>query len=286
MTLPSGYSISPMTDDEVTMLGDWAAEEGWNPGLADLDLARRVDPDAFIALRLGSALAGGGSIFSYDGRFGFMGLFIMRGDLRNRGLGTELWHWRRDHLVERLEPGAVIGMDGVYEMVPFYERGGFSPAYRDVRFQGTAVGQTHPDVSALGEPDFNDVDQFDRAYFPVPRSAFLKRWLTAPGVQAMGVRENGKIVAYGVARPCRVGFKIGPLFAERDDLAAHVLETLMAKIAGSQVQIDLPEVNDAAVALVKGFGMAEVFGCVRLYLGPSPDLPMKRIFAVTSLEFG
>ena len=85
MTLPSGYSISPMTDDEVTMLGDWAAEEGWNPGLADLDLAQRVDPDAFIALRLGSALAGGGSIFSYDGRFGFMGLFIMRGDLRNRG---------------------------------------------------------------------------------------------------------------------------------------------------------------------------------------------------------
>ena len=89
-----------------------------------------------------------------------------------------------------------------------------------------------------------------------------------------------------MARPCRVGFKIGPLFADREDLAARLLDTLMAKIAGSQVQIDVPEVNAAAIGLAGRFDLSLIFGCVRLYHGPMPELPLQRIFGVTSLEFG
>ena len=39
----------------------------------------------------------------------------------------------------------------------------------------------------------------------------------------MGIRENGNLVGCGVARPCRVGFKIGPLFAETADLSSNLL---------------------------------------------------------------
>jgi GNAT superfamily N-acetyltransferase len=286
MALPAGYVISVMKEGEASALGGWAADEGWNPGLADLALARKIDPDAFIALHRGDALVGGGSVFSYDGAFGFMGLFIMRAEFRNQGLGGDLWHYRRDHLLERLLPGAAIGMDGVYEMVPFYERGGFVPAYRDVRYQGIAAGQEHPDVLTLGATDFDDLDQYDHACFPVPRTAFLREWLMALGVHTVGVRGGGRLMGYGVARPCREGFKIGPLFADNEDVADRLLSTLMAKITGSQVQIDVPEANKAAVTLASQFGLSEVFGCVCLYHGPAPDLPLNQIFAVTSLEFG
>jgi hypothetical protein len=34
------------------------------------------------------------------------------------------------------------------------------------------------------------------------------------------------------------------------------------------------------------FGLTEVFGCARMYHGAAPDLPIKRIFGVTSFEFG
>src|SRR3954447_21655504 len=89
-TLPAGLSLGAMRRDEADILVGWAADEGWNPGKADIGIAWATDPEAFIALRRGSELAGGGTIFSYDGRFGFMGLFIVRRELRGAGLGAQL----------------------------------------------------------------------------------------------------------------------------------------------------------------------------------------------------
>lgn len=127
MTLPSGLEITPMGEDDLARLHTWAAEEGWNPGLSDIRIAWTIDPEAFVALRRRGEMIGGGSIFSYEGKYGFMGLFIMRPDVRKQGLGSLLWTWRRDRLLARLDGGASIGMDGVFEMAPFYERGASSP---------------------------------------------------------------------------------------------------------------------------------------------------------------
>lgn len=287
MDLPSGYSISRMRLDEVAQLEEWAAAEGWNPGLSDLSIAWDTDSEAFIALREGATLAGGGTIFSYDGDFGFMGLFIMRADLRKKGLGTLLWHWRRDHLIARLKPSAAIGMDGVFDMVPFYERGGFKRAFRDVRYQGAALGGSdNPKIVELGGEDFSEIAPYDRNFVPASRDAFLARWISAPGVIIRGVREKAALAGYGVIRPCRVGFKIGPLFAESAEIAECIARSLMSRIVGQQIQIDLPEANPAAVALAQRLGLQMSFGCMRLYYGRAPKIPIERTFAVTSLEFG
>lgn len=286
MTLPAGFTIAPMRADEVPELEDWAAAEGWNPGLADLAIAHAVDPDAFIALRQGEALAGGGTIFSYSGAFGFMGLFIVRADLRGGGLGAALWHHRLALLRRRLAPGATIGMDGVFAMVPFYEKGGFRLAYRDLRFQGTAHGVADPAVLAYPEISFAEIDAFDRRHFPAPRAAFLVRWLEQPGAHVLGLRENDTLVAYGVARPCRDGFKLGPVFADTPTAAERVVASLMARVAGAPVALDVPEPNAAGLALAERLGLRQAFGCARLYHGPAPALPLNGIFGVTSFEFG
>ena len=286
MELPEGYVIEPMTAADVDVLRGWAASEGWNPGLNDLRLVWDLAPASFVALRKGDALVGGGSILSYEGAFGFMGLFILRADERGKGLGTALWHWRRDTLRSRLKPGASIAMDGVFEMVPFYQRGGFEPAYQVLRYQGTAQGSDTKDVSALTQADFEDIDAYDRPIAQVPRAAFLRRWLTQPGGFAVGCRQNGALVGYGAARPCDTGFKIGPLFADSPEIAAKVGQGLMRNFEEQQVQIDVPEPNAAGIAWVTDLGLEKVFGCTRLYLGPALDLPLSQIFSVTSLEFG
>jgi len=124
-----------MTRAEVDTLVDWAAREGWNPGLHDAELFWANDPEAFIAAELGGELIGGGAITSYGGAYGFMGFFIMRPEFRGRGLGDRLWQARRERLRARLRPGASIGMDGVFDMQSYYARGGFVFSHRNLRFR-------------------------------------------------------------------------------------------------------------------------------------------------------
>lgn len=275
-----------MSDPEVRELGDWALREGWNPGVGDLAVARACDPEAFVALREGNELVGGASIVSYGGKFGFVGLFILREDLRGRGLGGAFWDWFIARLKARLEPGAAIGLDGVYRMTPFYERCGFTAAYRHIRMQGIASGATDADAVRSLEKLLPDILALDAHYFPAPRDAFLRAWLGRAGTHVSGLYRESGLAGYGFARPCAEGFKIGPLFAADAETAGRILSDLMAQIAGAQVQIDMPEANKAATALAAQRGFKEIFGCVRLYDGARPTLDVGGIFAVTSLEFG
>lgn len=284
--LPAGFELGPMNRAEVGTLGHWAAAEGWNPGQHDLDVAWAVDPQAFVALRREGELVGGGSVMAHGPGFGFMGLFIMRADLRGAGLGAQLWHHRLQRLRARLAPQATIGMDGVFDMVPFYQRGGFEFAFRDLRFEGTAQGETDPSLEPLSAFSFDEVCAFEARHSVAPRAEFLRRWISQPGVVALGAREQGRLVGLGVLRPALKGFKIGPLLADREDLARRLAASLMAGISGQPVQWDVPEPNAAGLALASDFGLRESFGCARLYHGPMPTLPVAQTWGVTSFEFG
>lgn len=86
--MKNDLTIRNMSRAEVDELVEWAAKEGWNPGLHDADIFWQTDPDIFIAAELDGDLVGGGAITSYAGRFGFMGFFIMKPEFRGRGMET------------------------------------------------------------------------------------------------------------------------------------------------------------------------------------------------------
>jgi len=283
--------IRNMTRAEVDALVEWAAREGWNPGLHDAELFWATDPDAFIAAELGGELIGGGAITSYGGDYGFMGFFIVRPEFRGRGLGNRLWHARRDRLRARLRKGASIGLDGVFEMQNYYAAGGFVFSHRNLRFR-TEIGAPPPPprpdgkVFPLSAIDLDQVAAYDRVCFPAPRTNFLTRWITQPDAAAFGLRRAGKLCGYGVVRRCREGCKIGPLFAD-DAAAADALAARLAGFAaGGALYLDAPEDNPAAMQLVQQYGMTEVFGCARMYLGPAPEVSHKRVYGVTTFELG
>lgn len=284
--LPDGLELDLMTDQEVRTLRNWAVAEGWNPGISDMDIARRYDPEAFIALRRGDELLGGGSIFSYEATCGFMGLFIMRKDLRQRGLGNVLWQHRRNRLQGRLKARAPIGMDGVLHMVPYYSRGGFDYFYEDVRFQGIASGEESPRCRTMNEEDFNALVTLDTSCFPGDRSRFLKQWLAAPGVKTAVLKNSEGPQAFGALRPAEVGYKFGPVLAYSAAAAEETLSHLMSVVSGEQIQLDIPEVNTDAMAIAASFGLADVFRCAKMVLGEQPTLRTDRIFGLTSFEFG
>lgn len=281
-----------MTRGEVDELVEWAALEGWNPGLHDADAYWATDPEAFIAAELKGELIGGGAITAYGDDFGFMGLFVVRPEFRGKGYGNTLWLARRDRLKARLKSGATIGMDGVFDMEPYYAKGGFVRSQKHLRYAGEITStMTHSNEQGLeilpvDQVPFEQLLEYDRRCFPVAREKFLRAWLAIPESLALGALRNGRLCGYGVIRRSRTGCRVGPLFA--DDLAAAqtVLNELAAFGAGQLIHLDVPENNPEAVALARALEMEKVFGCARMYLGPFPEMDYERVFGVTTLELG
>lgn len=293
MHLPATARIRALQRQELDTLLDWAAAEGWNPGLNDAGIFWDTDPRAFIALEVEGQLAGGGAIMSYQGAYGFMGLFIVRADLRGRGLGARLWGERKRMLLERLHPSAAVSMDGVFAMQAFYARGGFAFEHRALRFEwvvGSAqrAGSDPEGLSIvpLHELPVQDVIAFDAQHFPVPRPAFIVPWIMQPGAIALGALRDGELLGMAVARRCRVGRKVGPLFARTPAIADALLASVESRMHGERAQIDVPEPNADALKLAESRGMREVFGCARMTLGKPPAIPLARVFGVTTFELG
>lgn len=281
--------LRTMTAAEVEQLVAWAADEGWNPGLDDAQSFRAVDPAGFLALELDGQFIGGGAIVRHDACFGFMGLFIMHPNHRGQGLGRKLWYARRDRLISRLGTGATIGLDGVEAMKDFYARGGFRATTRHVRFQlSTPVPPPHTALPAvpLHAVPWAQVAEFDRTCFPSPRDCYLRAWLATPSSCSFACVEDGILRGYAVVRRCRVGWKIGPLFAENRVAAAQLFLHCCDAAQGGPVFLDVPEANREGLALTLEFGMQPVFHCTRMYLGPAPQLRTERIFGITTLELG
>lgn len=284
--------IRPMTRNEVDDLVAWAGHEGWNPGVHDAAVFWATDADAFIAAELNGELIGGGAITSYGGEFGFMGFFIVRPEFRGNGFGNTLWHARRDRLIGRLQSGASIGMDGVFDMQTYYARGGFVFSHRDIRYRvegyvgEPAASGRDGHVVGLGEVPWEVIEAYDRTCFPAPRRTFLRAWIGQPDGLALGLRRNCKFCGYGVIRRCLEGYKIGPLFADDVAAAATLYEELAAFAEGAPVYLDVPANNPPAKELVDRYAMTEVFGCARMYLGPAPQLAHQCIFGVTTFELG
>ena len=101
-------AIRPASRRELDLAVEWAAKEGWNPGLSDAACFYVADPEGFLlAFRDGEPVASI-SVVRYGGAFGFLGLYIVRPDLRGRGYGYRLWQAGMAHLGER-----TVGLDGV-----------------------------------------------------------------------------------------------------------------------------------------------------------------------------
>ncbi|CCE00992.1 GNAT family N-acetyltransferase [Bradyrhizobium sp. STM 3809] len=287
MTSPhavDGLLIRPMRADEIPLALDWAASEGWNPGLSDAACFSVVDPQGFLVAERDGVPVATVSCVNYDDRFAFLGFYIVRPDLRGQGYGLRLWQAAMAHAGSR-----VVGLDGVVAQQDNYRKSGFSYAYANVRYGGkvaTRPAAAQSDVVALGDVPLADIEASDAAVFPARRRAFLQAWIEAPGHVGCAVIRGGLLTAWGVIRPCRTGYKIGPLVAHSRADAEVVVSALLSGIGATEVFVDVPAINPEAVALAESLGLRPVFETARMYTGPIAPLRIERVFGVTTFELG
>ena len=282
--MADAIEIRPMTAAEVDLAVDWAAAEGWNPGLDDAPCFRAEDPDGFLMAFVDGAPAAAISVVAYGDSFGFLGFYLCRPELRGRGIGYRLWQAGMARHGDR-----VVGLDGVVDQQDNYRKSGFTLAFRNIRHSGRPAVEAPADPRLLAiDPALVDVViAYDRPFFPAPRERFLRCWLDGSATRSgWALVEDGRVTGYGVVRACRDGAKIGPLFADDANRADLLFRRLAASVPGVELALDTPEPNAAAVGLATRYGLAPSFETARMYRGPAPDMPMPRVFGITTFELG
>jgi ribosomal protein S18 acetylase RimI-like enzyme len=270
-----------MRQDELALALEWAAAEGWNPGLHDAHCFYAADPEGFFLGEHNGVPIGCVSAVRYGPGFGFLGLYIVKAEHRGQGFGLELWRAALNHLGDR-----VIGLDGVVAQQDNYRKSGFRLAFRNIRQEGRGGGAAPSGLTDLAAIPIGDILRYDATAFPAPRAEFLKSWIGQPQAISVGVLEGRRLKGYGVLRACREGFKIGPLFADDEQKADRLLAGLMASAPGAPVFLDTPEATPAAVALAARHAMTPIFETARMVKNGSPEMRLERCFGVTTFELG
>lgn len=279
---PDSLELDRATPAEWASVVEWAAAEGWNPGEGDSAAFFAQDPGGFLLGRVHGEPATAVSVVKYSPDYAFLGFYLVRPDLRGRGLGMATWQRGLAHAGQR-----VIGLDGVLSQQNNYRRSGFELAYRTARFAGVP---TLPPPDALVRPlagaDLPALYGYDFDCLPADRPKFLAAWLSGSGRHTVVRIVDGALRGFGTIRPARDYPRIGPLFAHSATDARHLLSALAAYANGAPVAIDAPLSNEPAVALMTEAGLSPAFETARMYTGPTRSHRPDRVFGVTSLELG
>jgi GNAT superfamily N-acetyltransferase len=260
----------------------WADAEGWNPGEDDAERLLAADPGAFLATEQDGEIVATVSCALYGARYAFIGFFIVRSGLRGRGIGAPLFQRALERAGHR-----VVGLDGVLEQQDYYERRGFVLAHRNVRWRTPGGGERPEGLVELSSVPFEELLAFDSGVFGYERERFLRRWIDRPAGQALAVSDDSRLAGYGVLRPCRTGMKVGPLFADDARVAETLLTGLLAAARpGTEVFVDMPATNPGAAELRARRPMEPSFETVRMYLNGRPPEDVRKVFGVTTFEFG
>lgn len=259
---------------------DWAAEEGWNPGLHDAPAFFAADPDGFfLAERDGQAIAAI-SVVNQSDRHAFLGLYLCRPEHRGKGIGFALWQHALAHAGDR-----TVGLDGVPAQEANYAKSGFVLVDRTRRLIGTLPGA--PVAGTLAGPgDIDAIVRLDAEANGYPRDRYVSAWVTGTtDRKTVVLRDGAALTGFATARRCREGVKIGPVIAPDAGLALQLAGQAAGAFQTASVIVDVPDAATEFGARLRGAGFQETFATARMYRGAAPAM-MPNLHAVCTLELG
>jgi GNAT superfamily N-acetyltransferase len=270
-----------MDTEELSLILEWAADEGWNPGLDDAAAFYATDPEGFFVTVMDQRPVAAISVVNLDERHAFLGLYLCRPEWRGRGIGYALWKEAILHAGNR-----VIGLDGVAAQQANYERSGFVLEGATTRYAGQLRGNSSAHIRCVDQTDLRLLTDLDHAANGLRRSAFLASWLCDTDNRKTLVLDSGRGAEdFITIRRCREGAKIGPLIAPDRDAAMMLANAAIAALPSPTVMIDLPATrSDFAEVLIK-LGFTAGFTTARMYRGKAPTTTSS-LWAIGTMELG
>lgn len=284
-------AVKTMNEAELGMLLDWAAVEGWNPGLDDAAAYYSADPEGFLMVLENEEPAACVSVVKQGEHHGFLGLYISAPKFRGKGYGWVAWQAGMDYLA-----GRSVGLDGVVEQQDNYRKSGFDLQYRNIRFTGPvdgllnnagAVADSSRQFSAFAEQDLAELLALDRAVSGVNRDLFMQSWSAGSATRhTLVCRRGNALTGFGTIRECVNQYKLGPIVCDNETTALQLMCSLIKLVGAQSITLDVPEPHRQAMELATHGGLQPVFETARMYRGDPPPMDLNRLFGVATLELG
>lgn len=288
--------------EELTIVMNWAVEEGWNVGKYDAKAYYKAFPTGCRLLLHEDKIVGGIFLAEYNNQFTFIGLFIVEKNYRDQGLGKLLW----DDTMKQLEKMTSIGLYAVPQQVSRYQKSDFKSSNDILRWEtqmpsnSSSLGTAENTNNVLFLDKENSdlilqVDEYDNKMFRMPRFSLIKAMLEIQQVVGFAVKEQGKVVGYGIIRPCQKGHRIGPLYANNfEDVKNLTLKLLdVVRQLNTPIIFDAPspELNKFITAFAEYFNLQRVKDAdtQAMFKGEMPkeiEETTDKLYAICSLELG
>jgi predicted N-acetyltransferase YhbS len=277
----SGPAFRTATLSDVALMLDWAAAEGWNPGLDDAAAFHATDPEGFFVAETGGAPVAAISVVNHSDSFAFLGFYICRPDWRGKGIGFALWQHALAHAGDR-----TVGLDGVADQEANYARSGFVRVGASVRFEGQLIPETSPRARPVTDDDHEALAVLDAEANGVTRTSFLVGWISDTATRRSLVLETGnEVTGFATIRACRDGVKIGPIVAPSVSDALTLSRAALVQLRASRVVIDVPSTNTALTGALRAEGFTDTFATARMYRGAAPAMT-QNLQAIATMEAG
>ena len=275
-----------------------AASLGWKPGALDHESYFAVDNTGFFVGELNGQVISSQSAVKYSREYAFFGYHIVDAPYRGKGYGLATYKAAFNSLPE----GCNCGGDSSEEMVEIYAREGYKPFWRNrcVMFDAAKTSFSlsevrHPKGLAIQpacEVPFHSILDYDTSVHVYARASFLKKWISAPNCFSYAATDhNGSVLGYTVVRSTfrpEDGWMLGPLFAENSEIAKSLYKTVFQRVAAEDpkgvVTMDVPYGN--ALEIARELPSKEMATFVRMYKRMPSNLPLMKIFALTSTQIG
>ena len=286
--IESGLAWEPLTAADAEGALPLSAEAGWNQTAADwafmLREGRGIGVRDGAGRWVGSALA-----LPLGERLSWIGMVLVAKHARRRGIGTRLL---RRTIDEVRDAGRIAGLDATELGRPVYLPLGFRDLYTVSRLRLGAPAPSEPapagcTIRPLVAADLPGIVAFDRPRSGMQRSHVLAYLLQQAAEPAFVAEVDGGIAGYALGRPGRIAFQVGPVVADREDVAIALVSYAVAHLDGPAM-IDVPDAHADLRAWLDRHGAVRERGFTRMTLGaPPPGLTNPRaVFALAGPELG
>ncbi len=229
---------------------------GWNQTEADWNRFLDANSEGCFVAEAESTVCGTAATIIYGHQLAWIGMVLVRPDMRGMGIGTRLLRSAVEYLESR--GPLVIKLDATPQGRPVYQRLGFEPEYEIERWKLTATPSLHSAPGAIplddDKPDIEDVIALDAEAFGASRSALLHSvHRDAPEFTA-AISAEGRLLGYTFGRHGLHADHLGPWVAEDQEIARRLLETFLDRSTGRCLIVDCVKAHPFAATLLGSAG--------------------------------